>query len=464
MAPLRNDALDAALARARWTSRDLIRELNPRLDAIGEPRLHLSAAHHWTTGSVPRNAAVRRLTAAVLSEATTFPITSEDLWPQAAAPTARSELSATSGLTQRRSLDQVLATATAWARTSPEEQAALHPAPEDDLFTAAWDATRQGAAELHLRRSSDRVVPPLMDLLDGHLRELRRLDDRAGGGALSQRYVHTALGAVLDLLRHSQYTEPIGRRLLANAAGLAQLAGWMAFDAGLAPAAHRHQLLAIRLARSTGDAATVGNALGMLAYQHAAANRPAAAVRFAEAAVDHTSRCAPIVRARAAGRLATARAAAGDLTGYRAASDTCRQLLQHRRPDDPASLYYLTPQQVDAEAGAALVDLAATATRARPLLTEAINLLTPLAEQGPHGGYLRSAVLHGTHLARAHLMARDAESAAQTLGQVAGAVPHVQSIRCRRRLERLRSEAAVQLRGSRRTDALSAVDAALSAP
>ncbi|MFB7896135.1 hypothetical protein ACFC1B_07370 [Streptomyces xiamenensis] len=464
MASLRNAALDAALAQAGWTPRDLIRALNPRLDAIGEPRLHLSAAHPWTHGSVPRNARVRCLAAAVLSEATGSHVTVVDLWPRAAGPADPTGLSATTGLTSRRSLDQVLATAAAWARTAPEDQAALHPAPESALFAAAWDATRQGAAELDPPRGSDRVLPPLMDLLDGHLRDLRRLDDRAGGGSLSQRYVHTALNAVLDLLRNSHYTETIGRRLLGNAAGLAQLAGWMAFDAGLAPAAHRHQLLAIRLARAAGDTATVANALGMLAYQHAADRRFTAAVRFAEAAVENSARCAPIVRARAAGRLATARAAAGDLAGFRAASAACRQLLDHRRPDDPASLYYLTPQQVEAEAGAALVDLAASTGRTRPLLTEAIALLAPLAEQGPHGEYLRSAVLHGTHLARAHLMARDAESAAQTLAHVAGAVPHIQSIRCRLRLGHLRADAAARLRGPNRTDALSAVDAALSAP
>ncbi|MEV5705512.1 hypothetical protein [Actinoallomurus sp. NPDC052274] len=47
---------------------------------------------------------------------------------------------------------------------------------------------------------TDHVEPPLVELITRHIADRRRLDDRAGGGALSLRYVDNELHAVLDLL------------------------------------------------------------------------------------------------------------------------------------------------------------------------------------------------------------------------------------------------------------------------
>ncbi|WP_234307983.1 hypothetical protein [Streptomyces sp. NBRC 110035] len=238
----------------------------------------------------------------------------------------------------------------------------------------------------------------------------------------------------------------------------------MAFDADLHAATQRYQLLAIRLARAADDTTTVANVLGMLAYQHAATGKPAAALRYAEAAVDHTARSSPVVRARAWGRMATAHAAAGDISAFRDATDRCRTLLEHRRDDDPPSLYYFTPEQVSAKAGHALVELAATnPAHTRRLLAEATTLLSPLTDHGPTSGFPRSAPLHGIHLAHAHLLARDPEATAATLLQLADRVPDVQSIRCRNLLRRIRRSAGVRMRAPDGARALTAVDRALSA-
>ncbi|WP_062012180.1 hypothetical protein [Streptomyces hygroscopicus] len=260
-----------------------------------------------------------------------------------------------------------------------------------------------------------------------------------------------------------RYTAATGNRLLQHAAGAAQLAGWMSFDAGLAPAAHRYQLLAIRIARAADDTTTVSNALGMLAYQHAASGNPSLALRFAHAAVEHSTRTLPLVRARAWGRLATAHASAGDPDGFRHAIDQCRRLIQQRHSDDPPSLYYLTPQQIDAEAGQALVDLAAHLPgRRSPLLREAAGLLAPIAVQGPAAGFRRSGILHGIHLVRASIGARDSEATAHWISALADHIPHVQSIRCRTLLTTVRTRASKQLRAAGRTDALDAINTALS--
>lgn len=461
--PPLNRALAAALHAAQWTPRELVRVLNPRLEAAGQHTLHLTAGRAWLNGARPRSATVRRLTATVLTEATGTPHTTAELWGEPAAPGATAEKSATDDLIGRRSVFDVLDTATRWTATDPHEQALLRPAGDDQLLSAVWDATRQSTRPALAPAGQEQVLPAFVDVLESHLGRLRRLDDTAGGGALSQRYVRTELAGVLGLLRHGTYTTDVGTRLLATASGMSQLAGWMAFDADLHAAAQRYQLLAIRLARAADDTTTVGNVLGMLAYQHAAAGKPSAALRYAEAAIDHTARSSPLVRARAWGRMATAHAACGDIDAFRDATDRCHTLLQHRRDDDPPSLYYFTPEQVAAETGHALVELAGVnPAHSRRLLTEATTLLSPLADHGPTSGFPRSALLHGIHLARAHLLARDPEATAATLLQLVGHVPAVQSIRCRNLLHRIRRFAGTRMRAPDAARALAAVDRALS--
>lgn len=78
----------------------------------------------------------------------------------------------------------------------------------------------------------------------------------------------------------------------------------------------------------------------------------------------------------------------------------------------------------------------------------------------PHSGFPRSALLHGIHLAHAHLLARDPEA---TLLQLADRIPDVQSIHCRNLLRRIRRSAGVRMRAPDGARALTAVDRALSA-
>lgn len=451
--------LTEALELAGWSPRDLVRAINPRLNAMGQPGMDPTAGHGWLRGGLPRSPAVRDLAAVVLSQATGRQYTAGQLWGcDHPAP----EPGATEELLGPMPLQNVLTVAAAWT-SGAVEPALARPASEGHLTAAVWDATRQPLIASAAGRGSDYVPPEYVDMLEDQLASLRRLDDRAGGGPLSQRHARIALHEAVTLINTGRYTAATGTRLLRHAAGTAQLAGWLSFDARLDPAAHRYLLLAIRIARAAGDTDMVANALGMLAYQHAAGSSPAVALRFAHAAVEQSARSVPVVRARAWGRLATACASAGDLPGFQRAIDRCRHYLGQRRPDDPPSLYYLTPQQVDAECGQALVDLAQRAPGRRPaLLAEAADLLTPIAGQGAAAGYRRSGLLHGIHLIRASVTARDAEATAHWATVVAGQIPYVQSIRCRSLLGEASSRSRRQLTAAGRGDALEAVDEALS--
>ena len=462
-----NPALVSALSCVGLSPRDLVRAINDRVVAVGHRRLDVTAGYNWCRGAVPRSPLVRHVAAAVLSDVSNTGYTVENLWGQAQAGAADPLQSqwATDDLVGPRDLPDVLNSAASWTSGSTNV-ATMRAATPDQLSAAVWDAMRQqdrrvlGSGGDH----AERVDPPLMTVHEEHLKSLRRLDDKTGGGPLSQRQVRIALFDVITLLRTSSYTPDIRIRLLRTAAGLAQLGGWMAFDGSLAAAAQRYQLLALRLAQAAGDHDTVANVLGMLAYQHSAHARPAEALRFATSAVEYSSHGLPLVRARALGRLATAHASAGDIDSFRRAADQCRHLIAQRTPDDPAALYYFTDDQLAAESGHALVELASSNPRfTRKLLAEAADLLSPMVSEGTDGEYKRSAVLHGIHLARARLLAKDTDATAHILTSLAGQLPGVQSMRCRDLLINVRRSAGRPLRSAHRTDAIEAVDQALSA-
>jgi hypothetical protein len=303
----------------------------------------------------------------------------------------------------------------------------------------------------------------MMDLVAAHIVALRRLDDRQGGGILSLRYVLGELRTVLDLIKGAAYSREVGARLHLAAADLAQLAGWMHFDAGIHGAGQRYFLLGLRLAQAGEDLSTAANIMGMLAYHAAHTDQPAEAVRIAEAACDVARHTSIGMQARVAGRLATAHAAAGDIHSFRAAADRARTLLAHRRPeDDPAAIYYLSSEQLDAEAGQALVDLAAhNPGHARHLLAEAVELLTPLTSAGLREDFQRSALLHGGYLAVAYLRRQDLEQACIATQTALTRLPGVQSGRCRSMLSYLRHELARRKRNRWVADVLPELDKAL---
>jgi hypothetical protein len=326
----------------------------------------------------------------------------------------------------------------------------------DGLHTAVrW--TRQ-------RTVRERVLPPQAELIAAHVAALRRLDDRHGGGALSLRYVVSELRGVLDLVRCADYERAVGRQLLTTVADLAQLVGWMQFDASRYGPAERYLLLSIRIGRALEESGRVANAIGMLAYISAFAGHGIEAIRIVEAASRVCPSRMPVLQARIAGREATAAAAAGDLSGFRASSEQARELLaQNRQAEAPTYLYYLEPEQLVAEAGQALVVLAEQDTaHQKRLLSEAAELLGPVSVPGARPDYPRSALLHGAFLAKAHLMAGDLESAIATTRAALHCLAEVQSFRGRNYLGKLRPAFARRKRSPLVADFLPEFDEAVS--
>ncbi|MGH3910196.1 MAG: hypothetical protein ACRDRM_05130 [Pseudonocardiaceae bacterium] len=304
----------------------------------------------------------------------------------------------------------------------------------------------------------------MLPVIRHHITELRRLDDRSGGGAVSLRYVRAELRALLDLIRHATFDAVVGQQLLAAAAELCQLAAWMWFDGGDVGRSQRAFLLGIRLARAAEEDDVLANMLGMLAYITAHGGESQQAMRLAEHAGVLARRGGPMLRCRIAGRLATVRAAAGDIYGYRAAADAARAQLAGSPPGEtPPFLYYLSDSQLRAESGQALVHLAErNPAHRRALLNEAVEHLIPLTGADLRQDYQRSALLHGCYLTQAHLAAHDVESAARAASTALTRLPAVQSRRCVALLTRLRAAFARRRRNPWARDACDQLDKALS--
>jgi hypothetical protein len=307
----------------------------------------------------------------------------------------------------------------------------------------------------------ERVLPPQVRLIGAHVEALRKLDDRHGGGVLSLRYVTTELRNVVDLVQSADYEPAVGQELLTIVADLAQLVGWLHFDAHRYGAAQRYLLLSERIARGHGELGRAANAIGMLAYTSAFAGHGQEAVNIAAAAI----RCCPAdpaLQARITGRIATAAAAAGDLTTFRQAAEKAQELLTSA-PETPTYLYYLEPEQLIAETGQALVVMGENmAVHRKALLDEAITLLAPVSAIGARPNYPRSALLHGAFLTNAYLLSGELEAAVSAARATLTRLEDVQSIRGLTYLRHLRPDFARRRRSRIVSEFLPEFDRALS--
>jgi hypothetical protein len=308
------------------------------------------------------------------------------------------------------------------------------------------------------------VTAAQVEVIAAHVEALRRLDDQHGGGALNLAYTAGELRAVLDLRTSIDPATSLGRRLTGVVVDLAQLLGWTWFDAGRDGEAERYLLLAARLARSVGERGRMVNAIGMLAYVSAFAGHGEEAVRIADAALDAGPSRSPVLRARVLGRQATAAAANGDLPTFRASAAEAMDLLAGSAASQvPDYLYYLEPAQLTAESGQALVTLGARrGIQSRALLGEAVDLLTPISGVGERPEYPRSALLHASFLAEAHLRLGNLPEAVTAARDAIARLEIVQSGRGRKYLAGLRPAFARRNRSPVVTDLLPELDAALS--
>jgi len=253
-------------------------------------------------------------------------------------------------------------------------------------------------------RSGRRVGARLAKVVSERADVLRHMDDFLGGGDMHD-LVSRELQVTLDMVRGASYSERTGRLLLASVGELAQLAGWVASDAGLHAQAERYYLGGVAAAHAAKDEPLAGNLLSSLAYQVANVGDPREAVLLASTAYKGAEPTAtPTAKAMLLERVAWANARFGDPKATETALGEVDDAFAGSTPaNDPAWAYWLNQEEIDVMAGRCLTQLKRPA-RAIELLTEAVSRYDD--------SHARELALYLSWLAEAHVYAGNIEEAA----------------------------------------------------
>jgi len=198
-------------------------------------------------------------------------------------------------------------------------------------------------------------------------------------------------------------TDEPGPVELSLIAGLAQLAGWVAADAGAPVSTLATYRLGLRAADRAGDRPLAGHLLGCLAQLTAEGGDHRAALRLARAALRRAGSAATAAtRALLGLRLAYGAAVAGKLGLCEETLAGAERAWARRQADaDPEWLYWLDEAHFTAMTGRCYATLGRPRL-ARPLLVAALDVPTVR---------FRARALTAAALARAHVDAGDLDAA-----------------------------------------------------
>ena len=229
---------------------------------------------------------------------------------------------------------------------------------------------------------SPAVVPPgngrrvgrgTAERLAARVHALRLADDVIAGHDLIGPALRE-LDAAVGLLNESTHTEAVGRALRVAVGELAQIAGWIASDAGQHEQAERIYRLGLSAAREAEAGTLAGQLAGSLAYQWTNIGREAEGVELTEAALAEAGPSAP-PRARALfwDRVAWAHTKTGNArAAMRALGEASEALSQHGQEDEPAWLYWVDAGELQVMEARAYTELHRP-LRAVPLLNDVLS-------------------------------------------------------------------------------------------
>ena len=239
------------------------------------------------------------------------------------------------------------------------------------------------------------------------VQQLRLLDDQVGG-VDSYPIVADALAGVTDPATYAE---------------MAQVAGWVAADAGHIDITRRHYLRGIEAATASGNRVAGANNLSSLAYLLAGSGD---GVLLAQAAARVPDLPATMV-ALVAERLAWASARVGDADRTFRALDAAEDAWERRTPDEePAATYWLSVPEIEIMRGRCYVELR------RPL--RAVPLLERVTSS--YSWSTRESALYLSYLAQAYRQAGEPEAADHTLQRARALATGVHSERLNARLTR----------------------------
>ncbi len=279
-------------------------------------------------------------------------------------------------------------------------------APQDPLRIAHEWLVRPSPITVQTR-AGWRVGDSLASELEARVVELRHLDDTVSSDHLGP-VIAKELEEAQSVVRSASFTEPVGRRLFAAVGELAQLAGWVASDAGQYRQAERFYLSGVAAADAAHDKALGAQLLSSLSYQQANVGNPAEAALLARTAVMGAQEATPLVRALFLERVAWASAKTGDAEATWRTLDSVDAAYEGRGADEPAWVYWLNRAEIDVMAGRCLIELGSPA-QAEPLLSSAIANYP--------ADHAREVALYSSWLAESHARTGDLDAAREALAR-----------------------------------------------
>ncbi|MEV0139343.1 helix-turn-helix domain-containing protein [Streptomyces globisporus] len=232
--------------------------------------------------------------------------------------------------------------------------------PEDDPLAALSPHTG--------RRIGTGQVADLRQRVHG----LRLADDVLAGGDLMRPALRELRSAV-RLYQEGTHSELTGRQLLAQIGELAQIAGWIASDAGQHAEAERIYRLGLSAAHRAKDSTLAGNLLGSLAYQRTNTGDLRAGIDMAQAALHSAEDAPPRARALYFDRVAWAHAKAGEAQpAMRALGEAGESLAQHGGEDEPGYLYWVDSGELQVMEARVFTELRRP-LRAVPILRDVLS-------------------------------------------------------------------------------------------
>ncbi|MCO6009040.1 helix-turn-helix domain-containing protein [Actinoallomurus purpureus] len=255
----------------------------------------------------------------------------------------------------------------------------------DELERRAHSAAGGQSAEIEFLPNDDFSLTRFRDATGrgiGHeavadlfarIHRLRLADDVLAGGDLIRPAVRE-LDMAIKLHREASHTEEVGWSLLVAIGELAQIAGWIASDAGRDQRAEQIYRLGVSAAREAGDRTLAANLIGSLAYHKTNTGDPEAGSALATVALEEAGDDAP-PRAKALfwDRVAWAYAKTEQSQmAVRALGEASEALANRRAEEEPAYLYWVDESELQIMEARVYVELRRP-LRAVPALTQVLG-------------------------------------------------------------------------------------------
>jgi transcriptional regulator with XRE-family HTH domain len=295
-----------------------------------------------------------------------------------------------------------------------EVLAAPQTAAEPPLPTLADFLPAEDPLEPLSVRTGGRIGMGQVDDMRQRVHGLRLADDVLAGGDLMRPALRELRKAVRIYREHS-YSDLTARQLLIQIGELAQIAGWIASDAGKHEEAERIYRLGLSAATQAEDRTLAGHIAGSLAYQLSNNGREVEGVTLARAALDGAGPDAPPkARALYLDRVAWAHTKAGGAENaqhaMRALGEANEALTEDSEGiESPAYLYWVSAEELKIMDSRVYTELRRP-LRAVPLLREVLGRYDAT--------HTREMALYLSWLAVAYADANEPEEAAATAERV----------------------------------------------